>query len=276
MLTHELKSEIYKYFTGCYSKYLYYVYKGDQETADSMNKLYEKPEVKNAYSRAIISFFEATADFYRAYPNGNYIDELNYAKNSVAFKSAITEYEQLSGDSLLSRFLQVYSYCVQESSDLIYTKKYEVVENLVPGYFQKVEENCLAMFDKLVNDINKGNYWWLKNTATSLRRQLGETITVFSERRFNLLCEKYFDRKIDVRREFVYAKNPGSRLIPELDRCMSEYFHAKPYYCWKEKGIDGETVTKTSEFPPFNAGYTYIAYFDKHQSRDADKNSHYL
>ena len=132
------------------------------------------------------------------------------------------------------------------------------------------------MFTKFEKDIKEGNYWWLKNSATTLRRQLFEDIIVLSEKRFSYLCETYFDRPVDIRKEFINAKNGGEKLVPELDATMAKRYKAKPYYCWWEIRADGKNVLHMLDTPPEEGIYTYVAYHDRQENRTVEKDNYYL
>ena len=117
MLTTELKVEIFKYFTKSYAELLEkFIYKDKK----LVNQLLKSPKNKDAYESLVVHYFNAITDFYRRYPDGTYLEELEYVKNNPQVKKSAKEYLDLTGDETLIRFLQVYSYCVQEPSGLIY------------------------------------------------------------------------------------------------------------------------------------------------------------
>lgn len=273
MLTNDLKEEVFNHFTPTYLELLTkYIYKDEK----MVRKLFETQEVKRAYENYVIKYFEALVELYRVWPDSTYLDELQYLKHNIPFKNAEKKYLELTGDETLGRFLHVYSYCVQEPSGLIYDKNYNVVKKVSDRYFSQTHANSLAMYTKFERDINEGNFWWLKNTATTLRRQLHEDIMVLSEKRFANLCNTYFERTVDVRKEFIYAVNGGMRLIPELDKAIEKKFHAKPFHCWWGANEKGEKILNVSENSPENGAYDYIAYHAKEHTRVDEKDNYYI
>ena len=273
MFTDELKNEVFARFSDSYGQLLeQFIYKD----GNMVREMFGDDDVVKAYQTLVSSYFESIVEFYQKHPDGTYLEELKYVKSDAAVKAAAKDYVDLTGDETLIRFLQVYSYCVQEPSGLVYNKKYELVKSKVDNYFAGVHNNCLSMFEKFEKDINEGNYWWLKDSATTLRRQLSENIIVLNEKRFTQLCNFYFKRPVDIYKEFINAINGGEKLIPELDRVMAEEHNAKPYYCWWEVRANGKKILHMVEEPPAEGIYTYVAYHDRKEVRAVNKDNYYL
>lgn len=273
MFTDELKNEVFERFSDSYGQLLeQFIYKD----SEMVREMFADEDVLKAYQNLVSIYFETIVEFYENNPDGTYLEELKYLKNAPDVKAAAKDYVDLTGDETLIRFLQVYSYCVQEPSGLVYNKSYHLVKNKVDGYFAGVHQNCLSMFEKFEKDINEGNYWWLKDSATTLRRQLSENIIVLNEKRFTNLCERYFSRKVDIFSEFINAVNGGEKLIPELDIAMAKNHNAKPYYCWWEYKPNGKKVLHMFDEPPAEGIYTYVAYHDRKEERAVAKDNYYL
>lgn len=273
MLTNELKVEVFKRFSNSYAELLEKLIYKDKRM---VKKLFSDETIYSAYEAVVVEYFNALVEFYAKYPDGSYLDELDYVKSSSRVRRALKVYEEMTGDRTLMRYLQVYSYCVQEPSGLIYDKNYRIVQDSVDDYFAQTHDNSIAMYEKFEKDINEGNYWWLRNSATTLRRQLFENIIVINEKRFTFLCDTYFQRKVDINKEFVDAVNGGEKLVPELDAVMAKRYKAKPYYCWWETKKDGKRVLHMEEEPPADGVYAYVAYHDRKETRAVNKDNYYL
>ncbi|MBQ9785838.1 MAG: hypothetical protein IJW25_00010 [Clostridia bacterium] len=277
MLTLELKEEILKRFTQNYKDLLKkLIYKESNMVRD----LFAGDNVKKAFNELVEQYFKSIVQFYKKNPDGTYMEELEYMITDERVKACMENYVSLKGDETIVRFLQVYSYCIQELESVIYDKNYNVKKDRIATFFAQTYNNSIQIFKRLEKDIKEGNYWWLKDSATSLRRVFAEDIFIFNTKRFERMCLKYFGRILDVR---VNPENGGldfidgkANLLKELDQRMLEYHKAKPYYCWWEIVDEKKKKLHMSETPPPKGVYTYVAYHDRVENRVVEKDNYFL
>lgn len=276
MITEELKDVALSKFTKTYKQLLKsHIYKNNSQ----IRELFSGKEVNLAYKNLVRGYFDCLTEFYQKNPGAEYMDELEYVMKNNQIKSLVGNYVSKKNDKTLFRFLKIYSYCVQEMSRYIYDSNYKVRKDVVEKHFDEIARISLEMFTRVERDVKEGNYWWLKNSATTLRRQLVDNFGFVDTPRFKAMCEKYLERPMtinDIKKEFTHAINGGQKLVEELDYKMEKSHNAKPYYCWWEKMEDGRRKIHMSEEPPEKGVYSYIAYHDRIENRVVDKDNYFM
>jgi len=269
MITNELKQHILKRFSKNYAELFKSVYKTDFN-------LSANPEIKSAYENLVNAYFSSLVNFYRFKPTGTYMEQLTFLKFDPNLKRCMREYLDLTDDETLVRFLHVYGYCAEELGELVLDKNNNIKPNSVKGFFEKIDGCSTAMYKKLEKDIKEGNFWWLKNSATTLRRQLYEDLIIINKARLTALFDKYYDREVDLMAEFVNAINGGAKLVEELDATMEKRYGAKPYYTWRTEYDHGRKMMHFSEDQPTINVYSFITYQKNNISIVTEEDHHYL
>lgn len=277
MLTAELKDEILKRFTNNYKDLLKkIIYKKN----NMVRELFSGSGTKKAFDELVKEYFSCIVNFYLNNPDGSYMEELDCVIKNQELKRKLNNYVNLKGDEVIIRFLQIYSYCIEELESVIYDKNYNVRKDKINEFFNKTYNNSIKIFKILEKDAKEGNYWWLKDSATSLRRVFSESVFVFNTKRFERMCQKYFGRKLEVR---INPQNGGldfldgiDNLLEELDQKMENEYNAKPYYCWWENADDNKKILKMSENEPPSGKYYYVAYHDRIENRAVEKDNYFL
>lgn len=270
MITKQLKIEILNRFPNVYLNFLTdNIYKDEQY----VQSLFSKDETVKSFTNLMATYFTCIENFYRKNPHGTYGEELEYVASNKQLTESIQKYVQIRGDKSLVRFLQVYSYCIQELSGILYKAKYELKTEVLESFFSQTYRNSIEMFRRVEKDIAEGNYWWLKNSATTLRRQLYDNFAFVNTNRFKYMCEKYLGRKMsneDIKKEFTETINGGEKLVDELDANMEKQFNAVPYFCWVEI-VDGKKKIQISSSRPQKGVYFYVAYHTKIDERSQEE-----
>lgn len=276
MITDELKDVALEKFTKVYKQLLKaHVYKKNSQ----IKELFSGASTKEAYTNLVNGYFCVLSDFYKTNPGASYTEELEFIMKNPAIINLVENYVNQKNDKKLFRFLQIYSYCIQELGKYIYDKNYRVRQDVVESRFSDIARISVEMFVRVEKDIKERNYWWLKNTATTLRRQLVDNFGFVDTPRFRQMCEKYLCREMTVqsiKKEFTHAINGGAKLVAELDAKMEANYGAKPYYCWWDKLPDGKRRLRMSEDPPTNGVYSYVAYHDRIENRVVDRDNYFL
>ena len=117
MITQQLKNEMVDRFTKVYKQLLKnHVYNNNSQ----LRKLFSGRDFVVAYKNLVEGYFNILVDFYRSNPGADYVDELEYISKNQELKNLVQKYINIKNDKNLIRFLQVYSYSVQELSRFLY------------------------------------------------------------------------------------------------------------------------------------------------------------
>ena len=249
------------YFGNAYEELLSkHIYKD----AQMYKQLMSKPKVKKAFRELLITYTAELVNFYEKYPKATYMEELAFIKSNSLIKQKQQEYYDLTNDTTAINFLHIYTYFLQEVM-YDYLDEYGVINtSAVDDYFKFAHRASISMYLRLKKDIDKNNYWWLKDTASSLRRQLCERIVVFSTKRMQALCDKYYTRKVDVLNEFFEEAKRGGphvqELLGELDEAVRRKYGATPMFCWWGRDNKGQVMLFKSKEKPETDVYSFIAY----------------
>ncbi len=269
MVTSELKSYALSHFQKNYKKLLAeHIY----QDKDMVKALFSNKNIEKCFYRLAETYFNVLVKFYEQNPNGTYLEELEYIKNSEAIKNALSEYYSFTNDTQVFKFLKVYSYMLQEFAveQKIYDEDGYLKTDGLKTYFSSVLDASIGMYPKVLKDMEQNNYWWLKDNATTLRRQFSEDFIVLSRKRCQALCDKYFERKVNLTKEFSNATNGGEKLIEELDAIIYKRFGALPFYCWWETTESGEKVLRREPEPPKDGTYSFNAYQQNFNTEKVD------
>ena len=255
MLNPELKPFLYENFTKTYKELL--VTKVFQSTS-MYKQLFKNPKAKVAFDNAINEFFNCLIEFYKKYPNGSYISQHQYVEGNTKLKNYISQYVSVTNDKTFFNFLKVYGYCVEQLNGIALDDDGNFDKEGTKELFERAFTSSMDMYDVVKKDMDANNYWWLRDTATTLRRQLDEGITLINRERLQKMFDKYFTRKVDIDTEFM---NDGNmKLIQELDRTMLANKNAMPYYFWWEVEESGQKKLMMGPQPPKTGIYTFVAY----------------
>ena len=261
MISNGVKCHALLHFEDAYETFLSeHIYKDKKMYKQLMSGM----KVKRAFKDLVKTYMEELVAFYEKYPNASYMDELAFIKSNDKIRQKQQQYYSLTNDSTLIKFLQIYTYLLQEVM-YDYVDEYGVLEPAtINDYFRFAQNTSINMFMQLKKDIDQNNYWWLKNTASSLRRQLCDKIIVFSTRRMQALCDKYYSRRVDVETEFADEAEKGSsyvnKLVQELDDNMKRKYGATPMFCWWGVDQNGQRVLYKSKTEPAPSIYSFLAY----------------
>lgn len=255
MLQPELKPYLHDNFAKTYKELL------TTKVFQNINmykQLFKNPKAKIAFDNAIEEFFNCLIKFYEQNPNGSYINQLQFIENNTKLKNYISQYTSVTNDKTFFNFLKVYGYCVEQLNGLVLDNDDKFDKNGVNELFERAFTSSMKMYDVVKKDMDANNYWWLRDTATTLRRQLEEDITLINSERLQKMFDKYFTRKVDIAKEFMHDGN--MKLIQELDKTMYENKNALPYYFWWDVAENGQKKLMMGPQPPKTGVYTFVAY----------------
>lgn len=289
MVTQELKTEIMKSFFKNYKTFLKnYIYKKD----DIIKEMFKTRKSEEAFKLAVLAYINSSINFYQQNPNGTYMEEQEFITNDKMVKKSFQMYQNVVPDRLLYEYLQIYMYCVEELGNVIYTNGFKVKQDIkflsdqglqqftLQDYLcNSVNSAATEMYRRVSKDVKSRNLWWLKNTATTLRRQLFDNFTYVNTARFKLMCKKYLEMDMtdeDIQQKFTQAKNGGIKLGIKLDKIMLEKHNAKPYHCWWEVTDEGKHILHLADYPPHMGVYTYVAYHTSVDSKNQQRDTYFL
>ena len=255
MLEIEYKSHLLGNFTATYKDYVIKNVYGDKKIFD---EFFEKRKVQKAYVNLVNEYFNTIYNFYKQYPSGTFDQQTVYINNNAKLQEYVKQYSDISqGDSTLYGFLRVYGYCMEQVRNYA-LNEYDIIDNKgLKRAFDVANKTCGVMYDMVKLDIQANNLWWLKDTATTLRRQLGEKMIVINQARLQKMFDKFFPRKYDASK---IADDDSIELMKELDFAMYEKYHTNPYYFWWGTNKDGTKKLLMAPQPPDNGAYTFVVY----------------
>lgn len=288
MVTSQLKKHVMKTFFKTYKTFLKnYIYKKDEE----VRKIFKDSQSINACELVAESYLNSAIEFYQENPKGTYSEEQKHIANDPNVKKNLDNYSNIVPDDFILGYLQVYVYSIEELGNVIYDKNGDVKKDIkvltnngleyhtLQDYLSVViNKYSTEMFRRVFKDIKAGNYWWLKDTATTLRRQLFDNFVYVNTDRFKLMCKKYLEMDMsdkDIQDKLMNAVNGGIRLGEILDKKMLESHNAKPYYCWWEINKEKKILHLADE-PPKTGVYTYVAYHTNMQTKQNQKDSYFF
>ena len=289
MINTELKIKICKNFFKSYKNFLKdYIYKKD----DAVKKVFKDKTSVAAFDLVVCDYLDACIKFYEINPNGTYIEKHKYLCEDATLKKSLEMYGELVNDDRLFSYLQIYIYCVEELSYLLYDRNGDLKDEIsvytnnglevhkLEVYLSEVINSfSKEMYRRVSRDIKSGNYWWLKNTATTLRRQLFDNFAYVNTSRFKLMCKKYLEMDMtdqDIQDKLTKATNGGIKLGEQLDKKMLEKYNAKPYHCWWEITDSGSKILHLADYPPQKGVYTYIAYHTNLEENKDQRDSYFF
>lgn len=227
------------------------VYKSKEMYKNQFNN----DKTKNLYRQIVKEYFSSIQLFYQKYPNGSFEEQYNFLDMNGTLKSMVKEYVSQTNDSTFYNFLRCYGYCAEQVNYEVYDEYGDYSESKANKVIKHINESSVIMYESVKNDMKAKNYWWLYDTATSLRRQLNETLVLINSERMQKMLEKYFERPIDVH-EFM----SNADLVRELDILMLKNHKARPYYFWWGINSKGEKGLLMSPHPPEIGVYTFVSY----------------
>ena len=255
MIKEDFKPYVFGNFERTYKDYLINNVFGEKKT---YNEQFKNKDVQKALEQAISSYFDTLYDFYVKYPKGTLEDQQRYFDTNEALKKEFQKYfKNSNGDENLYGFLRIYGYCLEQISNLLIKNNRFVDDNARAGYLDLINRTATSMYKMVKMDLISGNYWWIKDSATTLRRQLCEKFVVIADDRLQNMLDKYFPRKINVRSLDKLDKND---LVRELDLAMYRKYHTLPYYLWWGKGDGEKKKLKMGPEPPKTGEYAFIVY----------------
>ena len=289
MINSELKVKICNVFFKSYKNFLKnYIYKKD----DAVKKIFKEKSAVAAFELVVADYLDSCINFYKQNPNGTYMEEHKFIANDETLKKSLEMYGELVADDRIFSYLQIYVYCVEELSHLLCDKNGNVKEEItvytnnglevhpLETYLSEVINSfSMEMYRRVSRDIKSGNFWWLKNTATTLRRQLFDNFAYVNTSRFKQMCKKYLEMDMtdeDIQNKLTKAKNGGIKLGEQLDKIMLEKHDAKPYYCWWEITSSGSKILHLADDPPQKGVYTYIAYHTNLDGKKDQRDSYFF
>ena len=270
MLDNRLKQFLANNFTKTYKDYLINKVYGDKKIFDEQ---FKSKKIQKAFYDVVKEYFNTLYAYYEQYPDGNFDNQLKFIKNNQTLQNYVKKYIEVSqGDETLYGFLQVYGYCVEQVNDMSLNDNGDFSVNLSRHMFDLVAQTSGKMYGFVKLDIDANNYWWLKDTATTLRRQLSEKLIIINNDRLQYMFDKYFPRKFDVNN---IRKVDNVELMKDLDFAMYRKYHTLPYYFWWGENDKGERKLKMSPEPPQNGNYTFVVY-QNYTSNEVEKKEYYL
>lgn len=227
--------------------------------------------VKGLYNKVISKYLALIYKYGDNNPNGNYDNELKFVETNELL-DLVSKYEAMTGDKTFYKFLKIYVYLIEESNRSIRNRDGSIDNQKVLANFKNIGNFAPIMYDQVSQDIDAKNYWWLKDTATTLRRQLDERYTMISQSRLQKLFNKYFPRPFDVR-EIKNVDN--ATLMQELDIAMFKKYHTYPYYFWWAEDNNGNKTLMMDKAPPKSGVYTFVVYQNQTSKEVDDKDKGY-
>ena len=270
MLNNELRPYLVENFTKTYKNYLTKIY-GDK----TFENMLRDRKVRKAFYNVVKEYFNTMYEYYDRYPQGNLDNELKYIESSAKLKSLNDEYVALShGDKTLFGYLKMYGYSVEQMNQDAVDKYGHLDQKRIDKLFEIVNVINDKNYETVKMDMDANNYWWLKDTATTLRRQLGLDYVMISEKRLQAMFDKYFPRKFEASK---ITEVDNVELMKELDFAMNQKYHTLPYYFWWGEGANGEKKLLMAPQPPQNGKYTFVVYQNYTSDEVAkDKKEYYL
>ena len=251
------------YLCGCFMA-SYRIFRGKHKNAEITNWIHEA-RVEGALKNATKEYFSHIFRFYKSNPSATYEEEWESIKNSEKISKAINGYKKLAHDDLLADFLMVYAYCLEEGQKHFVRQYGEVRDEDAKDLLGKLVSLADEMYGWVYNDLKVKNYWWFKNSATSLRKQLEIGLCVIDSERVLNLCRKYLGRDVNLDVEFMNDKE--AKLMRELDETMYNKWHCSPYYFWSQKNDKGEMKLFMAPYPQ-KGKYCYVSYQNYTHTKD--------
>jgi len=242
-------------FTKAYKDYLIKKVFGNKKLFDEQfgEKYIQKP-----FLNLVKTFFETLYNFYDEHPSGNYDQQLQYFDTNQKLQDALNAYISVSqGDEMIYGFLKVYGYSIEQLNSLASDEFGVVNAKTSKELFTRANVASGKMYEVVKLDMEANNYWWLKNTATTLRRQLTEDIILINQDRLQYMFDKFFPRKFDAS---TVREVDNQELIRELDFAMYNKYHTLPYYFWWGKDDAGKKKLFMAPQQPKSGYYSFVVY----------------